>query len=206
MESGATRPSATRNQGCILAAGVLLLTCILLVVVPAIYGFSHYRAAQIYSGNLPVSNQATTIPTQRPDTYTLTLQPQVSQPGGVTAGFTVTDNFGRILASSTDFYTTGCPPGSPSSQTCPAQSRDFTFHNSLGGPVKLIVEATQPGISIGVQVRNEDAGGIFASGSLLVFGIVLGCGSLLWVVCAAIVGIVYRRIQQSQRQAKRTTS
>jgi hypothetical protein len=185
-----------------LAAGALLLTCLLLVVVPAIYGFSRYRAAQVYSGNLSVSNQPVTIPTQRPDTYTLTLQPQVSQPGGVTAGFTVSDNFGRILASHTDFYTAGCPPGSPSSQTCPAQSRDFPFHNSLGGPVKLVVEATQPGICISVQVRDENAGGIFASGSLVVFGLVLGCGSLLWAVCAAIVGMVFKRMQQGQREKK----
>jgi hypothetical protein len=205
MASGTTRPSPARNQGCLLAAGVLLLTCMLLVVVPGIYGFSRYRAAQVYAGTLPVSNQPVTLPTQRADTYTLTLQPQVSQPGGVTAGFTVSDTFGRVLASSTDFYSTGCPAGSPSSQTCPAQSRDFTFHNALGGPVKLVVEATQPDISINVQVRDENAGGIFASGSLVVFGLVLGCGSLLWVVCAAIVGVVFRRMQQGQREKKATS-
>ncbi len=199
MQSEAAR-SAARNQGCLLAVGLLLLTCILLVIVPGIYGFSRYQAAQVYAGDLPISHQPVTIPTQRADTYTLTLQPQVSQPGGVTVGFTVSDAFGRVLASSTDFYSTSCPPGSPSSQTCPAQSRDFPFHNNLGGPVKLVVQATQPTIRVSAQVRDEDAGGIFASGSLVVFGLVLGCGSLLWLVCAAIIGIVIRRMQRHQRE------
>jgi hypothetical protein len=202
MASSAARPSTTRNQGCLLATLAALLACILLVIVPAIYGFSRYRAAQVYSGSVPASNQPVTLPTQRADTYTLTLQPQVNQPGGVTVAFTLSDSFGRVLASNTNFYSTGCPSFGPATQPCQVQSLDFTFHNSLGGPVTLTVQATQPGISMSVQVRDEDAGGIFASGSLVVFGAVLGCGSLLWVACAAIIGVVFRRAQRSQRQTK----
>jgi hypothetical protein len=201
MQSGASTPT-TRNQGCLLATLAVLLACALLVVVPAIYGFSRYKAAQVYADTVAVSTQPTTLPTQPADAYTLTLQPQVSAPGGVDVGFTLSDSFGRTLAASTDFYTTGCPASGVSNQTCPAESRDFSFHNTLGGRVMLVLASTQPGISVSVAVRDDSLGGLFASGSVATFAAVLGCGSLLWVVSAAIVGVAFRR---ATRPAKGTT-
>ncbi|HEY7348907.1 MAG TPA: hypothetical protein VH599_11405 [Ktedonobacterales bacterium] len=179
-----------------MAAGGLLLSCALLVIGPTAYAFYRYRAAQIFSGIVAASGQRITLPTRSADTYTLTLQPQVSAPGGVTLGFTLRDSFGRILAANTDFYTTGCPASSAANENCPAQSRAFQFNDTLGGPVQLTLQATQPGIQVAVQVRDESAGGIFASGSLFVFGAFLGCGSLLWIVCAALIVLFARRLEQ----------
>lgn len=202
MTSTETRPSVTRNQGCTLAVAALLLACILLVLAPTIYGVSRYRAAQVFAGDVSASGQSVTLPTQQADTYTLTLQPQVGASGGVTVGFTLMDGFGRTLAASTDFYTTGCAASGANGQTCPAQSRDFSFHNALGGAVHLTLQATQPGVSIAVQVRDEDVGGIFASGSLVLFGLVFGCGALLWLGIAALAVVLLRRAQRSRKQEK----
>jgi hypothetical protein len=185
-----------RWRGCILAAGGLLLACMLLVIGPTGYAVYRYRAAQVYSGNVVVSGQAVTLPTQRADVYTLTLQPQVSAAGGITLGYTLRDSFGRVLASSTDYYATGCPSGSSPNEICPAQSRDFQFNDSLGGPVQLMVQSTQGNAPVAVQVRDESAGGIFASGSLLLFGAFFGCGLLLWVVIAALIVLFVRRFEE----------
>jgi hypothetical protein len=202
VEHQETRPGTLQGQGCLLVIVGMLLACILLVIAPTGYAFYRYRAAQVFSGEAPASGQATTLPTQRPDSYTLTLQPQTSLPGGVTLGFTLKDGFGRTLAASTDVYTTGCPPSSPANQTCPAESRDFLFHNTLGGPVQLTLTSTQPGIEVTVQVRDEDQGGIFASGSFVLFGAFFGCGALLWIVAiAALIIFVRRREQRNARQA-----
>jgi hypothetical protein len=179
-----------------LAAGSMLLACILLVIGPTGYAFYRYRAAQIFSGNIIASGQPVTLPTQRADTYALTLQPQISAPGGITLGFTLRDTFGRTLAASTDFYTTGCPPSSPASQTCPAQSRTFEFNDGLGGPVQLTLTATQSGVQVAAQVRDESTGGIFASGSLVLFGAFFGCGSLLWLVSAALLFLFARHLER----------
>jgi hypothetical protein len=176
----------------------MLLACIALVLAPTGYAFYRYRTAQVYSGDLSATGKPITLPIQRADSYTITLQPQSSAQGGVTLGFTVQDSFGRTLVSSTDFYTTGCPPDSPANQTCPAQSRDFAFHNSLGGPVQLTLSSTQPNLEVAVQVRDQDQGGIFANGSLILFGTFLGCGSLLWIVVVALLIVLARRLERSQ--------
>ncbi len=172
----------------------MLLACLFLVIGPTAYAFYRYRSAQVFSGDIAAPGQPVTLPTQRADRYTLTLQPQVNTPSGVTLGFTVRDSFGRTLAASTDFYHTGCPPGSPATQTCPAQSRDFPFRNTLGGPVHLTLEAPQPGFEVAVRVRDESQGGIFASGSLVLFGTLLGCGSFLWVICTGLLFVLARRL------------
>lgn len=176
----------------------MLLACIVLVLAPTGYAFYRYRTAQVYSDALSATGKPTTLPLQRADSYTITLQPQSSARGGVTIGFAVQDSFGRTLVASTDFYTTGCPPDSPTNQTCPAQSRDFTFHDSLGGPVQFTVSSTQPNLEVVVQVRDQDQGGIFASGSLALFGAFLGCGSLLWIVVVALLIVLARRLERSQ--------
>ncbi len=196
MEQGENKSRTFGAQGCALAAGGLLLACILLVIGPTGYAFYRYRAAQVFSGNVAASGQPTSLPTQGADLYTLTLQPQTSASGGITLGFTLRDSFGRALAAETDFYTTGCPPSNPANTTCPAQSRDFTFNNGLGGPVHLTLLATQPDVQVAVQVRDESAGGIFASGSLVLFGLFLGCGSLLWIVVAALIIAFARRFER----------
>ena len=179
-----------------LAAGGLLLACVLLVIGPTGYALYRYRSAQTFSGTVAASGQPVALPTSSADSYTLTLQPQSSMPGGITLGFVLRDSFGRLLASSTDFYNTTCPSGGPANQTCPAQSRDFPFNNTLGGPVQLTLQSTQPGTSVAVEVRNESAGGIFASGSLILFGAFLGCGSLLWLVSAALIVLFVRRLER----------
>lgn len=181
----------------------MLLACVLLVLVPTGYAFYRYQAAQVYSGDIAATGGHTTLPIQRADSYTITLQPLSSTQGGVTLGFTVQDSFGRILVTSTDFYTTGCPPDTPTNQTCQAQSRDFTFHNSLGGPVQLILASTQPNLEVAVQVRDQDQGGIFTSGSLIIFGAFLGCGSLLWIIVVALLIVLARRMERNQRQQQR---
>lgn len=203
MERGEARRTPGRWRGCILATGGLLLACILLVLGPTGYAFYRYRAAQVFSSDVAASGQPINLPIQRADTYTLTLQPQNSAPGGLTLGFTLRDSFGRTLAASTDFYITGCPSSSPASETCPAQSRDFQFNDTLGGPVQLTLQSTQAGTQVSLQVRDESAGGIFASGSLVLFGAFLGCGLLLWVVSAALIVLFVRRLERhpaSQRQ------
>jgi hypothetical protein len=172
------------------------LACILLVIGPTGYALYRYRAAQTFSGTVAASGQPVTLPTSSADSYTLTLQPQSSMPGGLTLGFVLRDSFGRALAASTDFYNTTCPSGGSANQTCPAQSRDFPFNDTLGGRVQLTLQSTQPGISVAVQVRDESAGGIFASGSLLIFGAFLGCGSLLWLVSAALIVLFVRRLER----------
>lgn len=186
-----------------LAAAGLLLACVLLVIGPTGYAFYRYRAAQTFSDTVAASGQPVTLPTSSADSYTLTLQPQSSVPGGVTLGFVLRDSFGRSLAASTDFYNTTCPSGGSANQTCPAQSRDFPFKDTLGMQVQLTLQSTQPGISVAVEVRDESAGGIFASGSLLLFGAFLGCGSLLWLVSAALIVLFVRRVERrpvSQRR------
>lgn len=179
-----------------LAVGGLLLACILLVIGPTGYALYRYRAAQTFSGTVAASGQPVTLPTSSADSYTLTLQPQHSMPGGITLGFVLRDSFGRALAASTDFYNTTCPSGAPANQNCPAQSRDFPFNNTLGGLVQLTLQSTQPGTQVAVQVRDESAGGIFASGSLILFGAFLGCGSLLWLVSAALIVLFVRRLER----------
>lgn len=176
----------------------MILACVLLVLAPTGYAFYRYRAAQVYSGDLSVSGGHTTLPIRRTDSYTITIQPQSSAPGGVTLGFTVQDGFGRTLLTSTDFYTTGCPPDSPANQACPAQSRDFTFHNSLGGSVQLTMTSTQPNLAVAVQVRDQDQGGIFANGSPILFGAFLGCGSLLWIMVVVGLIVLARRLERNQ--------
>ena len=187
---------SVRWQGCILAAGGWLLSCMLLVHLPTGYAFYRYRAAQVFAGNVVASGQPVTLPIQQADTYTLTLQPQTSTPGGMTLGFTLRDNFGRTLASSTDFYSTGCPSSNAPQETCPAQSRDFHFTDNLGGPVHLTLQSTQANAQIAAQVRDESAGGIFASGSLFLFGSFFGCGALLWIVSAILIVFFVRRLEQ----------
>lgn len=113
----------------------------------------------------------------------------------MTLGFRLRDSFGRTLAASTDFYTAACPSGGQANETCPAQSRNFSFNDTLGGPVQLTLQSTQADAQIAVQVRDESAGGIFASGSLFLFGALLGCGSLLWVVSAALIVLFARRLE-----------
>lgn len=196
MESAEVKRAAIQWQGCALAAIGILLACMLLVIGPTGYAFYRYRAAQVFSGNVMASGQPVTLPTQGADTYTLTLQPQVSAPGGLVLGFAVRDPFGRTLSASTDFYTTGCPAGGPAHQTCPAQSRDFQFIDRLGGPVQLTLAATQPNIQVAVQVRDESAGGIFASGSPILFGAFFGCGLLLWVASAALIFVFALRLER----------
>jgi hypothetical protein len=185
-----------RWQGCMLAAGGWLLACILLVMLPTGYAFYRYRAAQVFAGNVAASGQPVTLPTRSADTYTLTLQPLSSAPGGMTLGFTLRDSFGRMLAASTDFYTTGCPPSNAPQETCSAQSRDFQFTDTLGGPVHLTLLSTQANTQVAVQVRDESAGGIFASGSLILFGAFFGCGALLWIVSAALIVLFVRRLER----------
>ena len=192
-----------QGQGCMLIIVGMLLACILLVLAPTGYAFYRYRAAQVYSGDLSVSGGHATLPIQRADSYTITIQPQSSAPGGVTLGFTVQDGFGRTLLSSTDFYTTGCLADSPANQTCPAQSRDFTFHNSLGGPVQLTLASTQSNLAVVVQVRDQDQGGIFANGSPILFGAFLGCGSLLWIMVVAVLIVLARRLERNQVHQQR---
>ncbi len=192
-------------QGCVLAAGAMLLACVLLVFIPTGYAFYRYRAAQVFAGNVPASGQPVTLPTQKADLYTLTLQPQNSAPGGMTLGFTLRDSFGRTLAASTDFYTAGCPSNSPSPGSCTSQSRDFQFKDNLGGPVRLTLQSTQANAQISVQVRDESAGGIFASGSLILFGAFFGCGTLLWIVSAALIVLFVRRLE-SRRSPQRQGS
>lgn len=196
MQEKRDRRAKIQWQGCLLVVGGMLLACILLVIGPTGYAFYRYRAAQIFSGDVKASGQPVTLPTQGADTYTLTLQPQVNTPGGLTLGFALLDPFGRTLAASTNFYTTGCPAGGSPNQTCAAQSRDFQFTNRLGGPVQLRLAATQPGVEVAVQVRNESAGGIFASGSPVLFGLFLGCGTLLWLVCAALIFLFALRLER----------
>ena len=198
MEKQDARRGAVRGQGCTLIISGMLLACIALVLAPTGYAYYRYRAAQVYSGELSAAGKPITLPLQRADSYTITLQPQSSAQGGVTLGFAVQDSFGRALVTSTDFYTTGCPPDSPANQTCPAQSRDFTFHDSLGGPVQLTLSSTQPNLEVVVQVRDQDQGGIFASGSLALFGAFLGCGLLLWVVVVALLIVLARRLERSR--------
>jgi hypothetical protein len=185
----------------------LLLACILLVFVPTGYAVYRYRAAQVFAGNVPADGQPVTLPIQQADTYTLSLQPQTSAPGGMTLGFTLRDNFGRTLAASTDFYNTGCPSSNAPQETCPAQSRSFQFNDSLGGPVHLTLQSPQANTQIGIQLRDESAGGIFASGSLFLFGAFVGCGSLLWLVSAVLMVLFVRRFErrhalQRQRDTK----
>ena len=199
MEKQEARRGAIQGQGCVLVITGMLLACIVLVLVPTGYAFYRYRTAQAYSGALSAAGKPTTLPLQRADTYTITLQPQSSAQGGVTLGFAVQDSFGRTLVTSTDFYATGCPPDSPANQTCPTQSRDFTFHDSLGGPVQLTLASTQPDLEVAVQVRDQDQGGIFTNGSLTLFGAFLGCGSLLWIVAVALLIVLARRLERSQR-------
>lgn len=198
MEQQEVRRRAIQGQGCTLIIIGMLLACILLVLAPTGYAFYRYRAAQVYSSDLLPSGKPTTLPIQRADTYIITFQPQSSAQGGVTLGFTVQDSFGRTLIASTDFYTTGCPSDSSTNQTCPAQSRDFTFHNSLGGPVQLTLTSPQPNLEVAVQVRDQDQGGIFASGSLILFGIFLGCGLLLWIMVVALLIALARRLERSR--------
>ncbi len=202
MEHRETRAGRLQGQGCLLVIVGMLLACMLLVIAPTGYAFYRYRAAQVFYGGAPASGQAIALPTQRPDSYTLTLQPQTNQPGGITLGFTLKDSFGRTLEASTDVYTTGCPPSSPANQTCPAESRDFIFHDTLGGPVQLTLTSTQPDLEVTIQVRDEDQGGIFASGSFVLFGAFFGCGALLWIVAiSALIIFVLRRERSSARQA-----
>ncbi len=198
MEKQDAKRVAIQGQGCALIIMGMLLACIVLVLLPTGYAFYRYRTAQAYSGTLSAAGKPTTLPLQRADSYTITLQPQSNAQGGVTLGFMVQDSFGRTLAASTDFYTTGCPPDSPANQTCPAESRDFTFHDSLGGPVQLTLSSTQPNLDVAVQVRDQDQGGIFANGSLALFGAFLGCGSLLWVVVVALLIVLARRQERSR--------
>jgi hypothetical protein len=176
----------------------MLLACVLLVWLPTGYAFYRYRAAQVFAGNVPASGQPATLPTQKADLYTLTLQPQNSAPGGMTLGFTLRDSFGRTLAASTDFYAAGCPSNTPSPGTCTSQSREFPFHNTLGGPVRLTLQSTQATAQISVQVRDESEGGIFASGSFILFGAFFGCGTLLWIVSAALIVLFVRRLERRQ--------
>jgi len=201
------RAGAMRNpgrwQGCALALGGLLLACVLLVFVPTGYAVYRYRAAQVFSGSVIASGQPTKLPTQNADTYTLTLQPQSTAPGGLTLGFTLRDNFGRTLLASTDFYATGCPSSNVPGETCSAQSRSFQVRDSLGGPLQLTLQSTQANTQVAVQMRDESAGGIFASGSLLLFGAFFGCGLLLWVVCAVLIVLFVRRLEHSQSFQRR---
>lgn len=206
MEQVESKSRAFGAQGCALAAGGLLLACILLVIGPTGYAFYRYRAAQIFSGNVVASGQLVTLPTRSADTYTLTLQPQTSALGGITLGFILRDTFGRTLAAETDFYTTGCPPSSPANTTCPAQSHDFEFNDKLGGPVQLTLQATQPDAQVAIQVRDESAGGIFASGSLVIFGLFLGCGSLLWIVVAALIIVFAHRLERQHAAQERSSA
>lgn len=192
------RRNPGRWQGCILVVGGLLLACVLLVFLPTSYAVYRYRAAQVFSGSVLASGQPILLPTQNTDTYTLTLQPQNTPPGGLTLGFTLRDNFGRTLIASTDFYATSCPPSTTPGQTCSAQSRSFQIRNSLGGPLQLILQSTPPNTHIAVQVRDESAGGIFASGSLFIFGAFFGCGSLLWSICAICVVLFARRFERQR--------
>lgn len=202
MQEKRARRAPLQWQGCVLAVGGMLLACIVLVIGPTGYAFYRYRSAQIFSGDVKASGQPSTLPTQGADTYTLNLQPQVSAPGGLTLGFTILDSFGRTLSASSDFYTTGCPAGGPPNQTCAAQSRDFQFTNRLGGPVKIRLAATQPDVEVAVQVRDESAGGIFASGSLVLFGLFLGCGTLLWLVSAALIFLFALRLERRHAAQK----
>ncbi len=176
----------------------MLLACALLVLLPTGYAVYRYRAAQVFSGNVAASGQPFTLPTRQADTYTLTLQPQSNAPGGMTLGFTLQDSFGRALAASTDFYNTGCPPSKAPQETCPAQSRSFQFKDTLGGPVRITLQSTLANAQISVQVRDESAGGIFASGSLFIFGAIFGCGSLLWVLLAILIAVFLQRAQRRQ--------
>ncbi len=189
-----------------LALAGLLLACILLVLIPTGYAVYRYRAAQVFSGSVAASGQPIKLPTQQADTYTLTLQPQTSVPGGVTLGFTVRDDLGRTLAASTDFYATGCPSSTAPDEPCPAQSRDFQVRDSLGGPLQLTLQSPQANLPVAVRVRDESAGGIFASGSLFLFGAFFGCGALLWVVCAVLIVFFVRRFEQRQTLQRRENS
>lgn len=198
MEKQEAKRKAIQSQGCTLIIIGMLLACIALVLAPTGYAFYRYRAAQVYSGELSAAGKPIILPLQRADNYTITFQPQSSAQGGVTLGFMIQDSFGRTLVSSTDFYTTGCPPDSPANQTCPAQSRDFAFHDSLGGPVQLALSSTQPNLEVVVQVRDQDQGGIFTNGSLILFGAFLGCGSLLWIVVVALLIVLARRLEHSR--------
>jgi hypothetical protein len=201
------RADTSRNpgkwQGCALALGGLLLACILLVFLPTGYAVYRYRAAQVFSGSVIASGQPIKLPTQNADTYTLTLQPQSTTPGGLTLSFTLRDNFGRTLAASTDFYGTGCPSSNAPDETCSAQSRDFLIRDSLGGPLQLALQSAQANIRVAVQVRDESAGGIFASGSLFLFGAFFGCGSLLWIVCVVLIVLFVRRLERPQSLQRR---
>ncbi len=205
------RPEANRNpvsrwQGCILALGGLLLACILLVFVPTGYAVYRYRAAQVFSGSVSASGQPIKLPTQNADTYTLILQPQSATPGGLTLGFTLRDNFGRTLAASTDFYATGCPSSNAPDETCSAQSRNFQVKDSLGGPLQLTLQSTQANTQIAVQVRDESAGGIFAGGSLFLFGAFFISGLLLWMVCAMLIVLFVHRLEHQQALQRRGNS
>jgi hypothetical protein len=193
-----------RSQGCLLVTGALVLACALLVILPTGYAVYRYRAAQIYAGTVAASNKTWTLPTQKADSYTLTLQPQSSAPGGMTLGFTLQDSFGRTLASSTDFYTTGCPSSNAPQESCPAQSRSFPFNDTLGGPVHIILQSTLPNAQINVQVRDESAGGLFASGSLVIFGAIFGCGSLLWIFIAVFIAVYLQRSRRGQARPGQT--
>lgn len=200
MEQQEAARRTIQHRGCMLISIGMLLACVLLVLAPTGYAFYRYQAAQVYSGDIAAASGHTTLPIQQADSYTITLQPLSSAQGGVTLGFTVQDSFGRTLVTSTDFYTTGCPPDTPANQTCQAQSRNFTFHNSLGGPVQLILASTQPNLEVGIQVRDQDQGGIFTSGSLILFGAFFGCGSLLWIIVVALLIVLARRLERNQRQ------
>lgn len=202
MERLEARHTRIQWQGCALAVVGLLLACLLLVIGPTGYAFYRYRAAQIFSGDVKASGQPITLPTQGADTYTLTLQPQFNAPGGLTLGFSVRDLFGRTLSENADFYTTGCPAGGPPNQTCSAQSREFQFTNRLGGPVQIRLAATQPGVEVAVQVRDESAGGIFTSGSPVLFGLFFGCGTLLWLVIAALIFLFALRLERRAASQK----
>jgi hypothetical protein len=103
-----------------------------------------------------------------------------------------------MLLASTDFYATGCPPSNAPDETCPAQSRSFQVRDSLGGPLQLALQSTQADAQIAVQVRDDSAGGIFASGSLFLFGAFFGCGLLLLLVCAVLIVLFVRRLEHSQ--------
>ncbi|GEM_PF-2053401 len=196
MESVEARRTIIQWQGCTLATVGILLACVLLVIGPTGYAFYRYRTAQIFSGNIMASGQPIKLPTQGADTYTLTLQPQVSTPGGIVLTFAVRDPFGRTLSADTNFYTTGCPSGGPANQTCPAQSRDFQFTNRLGGPVQLTLATSQQNVEVTVTVRDESLGGIFASGSPLLFGAFFGCGTLLWLVSAVLIIVFALRLER----------
>ncbi|HEX6777656.1 MAG TPA: hypothetical protein VF099_05605, partial [Ktedonobacterales bacterium] len=83
MQQHEARRRAIQGQGCMLIIVGMILACVLLVLAPTGYAFYRYRAAQVYSGDLSVSGGHTTLPIRRTDSYTITIQPQSSAPGGV---------------------------------------------------------------------------------------------------------------------------